>query len=135
MNELPTTSDLIELGESVARDGFRLHHQRVTDIAELARRADVDIASLADLDNTAAPDVVRARALSHLTSRWDGIRQELDERRIRFDAAVAELLTAWNDHEDLRRSDPDIGRLAESSRTLDRLRLEATRYRHSLVGC
>lgn len=134
MHELPTTSDLIHLGESVARDGFRPHHDRVTELVALARRAEGEIASLADLDNPGMPDVVRARALAHLTSRWDALRQELLERQDRFDIAMAELLTAWNDHEDLRRSNPDIGVLAESSRTLDRLRLDASRYRHALIG-
>ncbi|MEM9131946.1 MAG: hypothetical protein AAF962_03620 [Actinomycetota bacterium] len=134
MHELPTTSDLTKLGESVARDGFRPHHNRVVDLVALARKAEVEIASLAELENPAAPDVVRARALAHLTSRWDGVRKELGDRQVRFDTAVADLLTAWNDHEDLRRSNPDIKELAASSRALDRLRLEASRYRHGLVG-
>ena len=48
-----------------------------------------------------------------------------------FDQAYSALVSAWMSHQQLRRSGASTGRLFESRRRLDSLRVEAARLRRS----
>ena len=54
--------------------------------------------------------------------------------RQRFEGSFHELLVTWNQHQDLRRSNPTIAQLATSRATLDRVRLETARRRVQLAA-
>jgi hypothetical protein len=51
-----------------------------------------------------------------------------------FEESFEQLLAAWNDHQDLRGSNPTIGRLWTSRAVLDQRRLDAARRAHDLVA-
>ncbi len=132
MNNIPSTQDLADLGVSIHDHGFPANEQRLADIALLARQVRPGWPVLDIVADRAYPEIARARALSRLSADWDSIRIELDAFRARFDADLADLLTRWNHHEDLRRADAPIADLVESRGRLDVIRSGMGRYRQAV---
>ncbi len=133
MKKIPSTEDLTRIGESIHDQGFQPNEQAVVDLAALARQTRPQWAVLdAIIDDTQA-DVVRTRAFSRLAAEWDAIGAELEKFRARFEADLAELLTTWNNHQELRRTGAPVAELARSRFRLDALRPGMGRYRRAVT--
>lgn len=131
----PSVTELRDLGADIARLGFAPHEARLSSLVELARRSGQSPASVDLVIDQAVPDVVRARAFSVLLAAWadvlDGLRATPEYRA--FDAAFAELLAAWNEHQRLRSAGaPLIDRIAAVD-DLDRRRRLTARSRRRLT--
>jgi hypothetical protein len=74
-----TDDEIDRLGHGVAAEGPAAHEATLADIAQLAGRAGVADAVVEVLTDPGAPDVLRARALSHAVAAVRRCRR--DDRR------------------------------------------------------
>lgn len=134
MGQIPTAAQLIDISESIAEHGFDAYENQLVEVVKLARRAGSGLASLDEVTNPSTPTAVRSRALGLVVSKWDHYRQALEAQDDDFNQSFQQLLSAWNQHQDLRQSGADVGKLSASRADLDQLRLDAARSRDTLVA-
>ncbi len=74
MRQIPTRSDLADLGTAIARSGLGPFESHVAAIAELALQLDPTSAAPSVLTDRSAPTVARLRSLAIVSAAWDHTR-------------------------------------------------------------
>lgn len=145
MTNASLPADLAELGRRIDRDGFADHEPIIAEIVAAGRAFQPGMGALDVLGDPTAPPAARGRALTAVGHHWVEICQHrLEQDRLArrrgqvideaLLGAIDELLDVWNQHEDLRRTEPAVGELARSRERLDGARWAVARRRAELLG-
>lgn len=135
MKTLPTQPDLTALGWAVFEDGLAAHAGELSSLAQLIATVAPDDQVAAIMADPDAPEVVRARALAHVTGSWSRYHRALvAASREDFEAAFTELLDAWRTHEQLRVTAAPTAELFASRMALDSQRERVGFLRRRLAG-
>ena len=123
MTDTPTTQDLRNLADDVARDGISAHTDDLERLADAADCSGLFPGSVEVLRDQDAAPTQKARAFLTLCRNWNRVTTALSKKPD-FDAAFSALAQQWRDHQALRTTG-DLTALWESRTDLDAYRARA----------
>jgi len=114
MNEIPTTTQLADLGCYIDQDGVTAHEAAIAELVSAARFTTAPSEMLDLMADPTQPPVVRQRAFARISRDWGTYRREL---------CLDQLLVAWRQHDDARLQGAGFSERMNARRHLDAVRL------------